>query len=108
VFRWFVSSRGDESVLGRPARPSVSPFALAALLLEVIAFVILIAIQVDGTCVHLLRRPFGEWVDRMNIPFTAATLMIPLASSSPSSEHSAEASAFVDHQFRVFVGCSSG
>jgi hypothetical protein len=69
---------GDEFVLGRPARPSVSPFALAALLLEVIAFVILIAIQATEPAFTCFDVPYGEWVDRMNIPFTAATLMIPL------------------------------
>jgi hypothetical protein len=69
---------GDEFVHGRPARPSVSPFAVAALLLEVIAFVILITIQATEPAFTCLDVPYGEWVDRMNLPFTAATLMIPL------------------------------
>jgi hypothetical protein len=69
---------GDESVCGRRARPSVNPFALAALLLEAIAFVILIAIQATKPAFTCFDVPYEEWVDRMNIPFTAATLMIPL------------------------------
>jgi hypothetical protein len=40
--------------------------------------VILIAIQATEPAFTCFDVPYGEWVDRMNIPFTAATLMIPL------------------------------
>lgn len=39
---------------------------------------ILIAIQATEPAFTCFDVPYGEWVDRMNIPFTAATLMIPL------------------------------
>lgn len=69
---------GDEFVHGRPAHPSLDPFAVAALLIEVIAFVILITMQMTEPAFTCFDGPYGEWVDRMNVPFTAATLMIPL------------------------------
>jgi hypothetical protein len=69
---------GDEFVYGRPARPSVSPFAIAALLLEVIAFVILMVIRTTEPEFSCFDVSYGEWVDRTEPYLTAATLMIPL------------------------------
>ena len=69
---------GDEFVYGRPARPSVSPFAIAALLLEVIAFVILIVIRTTEPEFSCFSVSYREWVDRTDNYWIAATLMILL------------------------------
>ena len=69
---------GDEFVYGRPARPSASPFAVAALLVEVIAFIILILIQTTQPVLNCYSVPYNQWVARMDLPFTLALLMIPL------------------------------
>lgn len=63
---------------GRTAYPSVNPFAVAALLLEVIAFIILITILTTEPASASSLVTYDQWFARMNLPYTLALLMIPL------------------------------
>jgi hypothetical protein len=57
---------GDEFQHGRPARASVNLFAFAALLLEVIAFIIVIPILTTQPAFSCFSGPYRQWVTPCN------------------------------------------
>ena len=69
---------GDNLDLAASARLSVSPFAVAAFPLELIALTLLITILMSAPPFDCLSVRYNRWVDRTELPFVAATLMVPL------------------------------
>jgi hypothetical protein len=68
-----------DSVHRGPTRRAISPFALAALLLEVVAVTILIAvIMTEPPDIACSSVRWCKWSDRSDLLFFAATLIIPL------------------------------
>jgi hypothetical protein len=69
---------GDEFEYGRLTRASFNLFPFAALLVEVIAFIILMPIHTTAPAGSCFSNPYHQWLARMEPFYLAALLMIPL------------------------------